>query len=162
MSTQDNSGGWSENPLHGKEKPFHGIQPREEHSTGGSCVTLKVYNQEKWSREQIQRVQHKVLTRPDHFWKIIIWDAWINLYQNDMENKVWRTFETAHDLKHTVSSVKHGGVVMGWAPMASSGTGLLVFSDDVTEDRNSQENSEVMYSLSRFRQIEQSWLGSAS
>ncbi len=40
--------------------------------------------------------------------------------------------------------------------MASSGTGLLLFSDDMTEDRNSQENSEVMYSLSRFRQIEQS------
>ncbi len=27
--------------------------------------------------------------------------------------------------------------------MASSGTGLLVFSDDVTDDRSSQENSEV-------------------
>ncbi len=27
--------------------------------------------------------------------------------------------------------------------MASSGTGLLVFSDDVTEDRSSQKNSEV-------------------
>ncbi len=119
---QDNSGGWSENPLHGKEKPFHCIQPREEHSTGGSCVTLKVYKQEKWSREQIQRVQHKVQTRPDHFWKIIIWDAWINLYQNDMKKKVWRTFETAHDLKHTVSSVKHGGVVWWdehpWLPVA--------------------------------------------
>ncbi len=27
--------------------------------------------------------------------------------------------------------------------MASSGTGLLVFIDDVTEDRSSQNNSEV-------------------
>ncbi len=27
--------------------------------------------------------------------------------------------------------------------MASSGTGLLVFIDDVTEDRSSQKNSEV-------------------
>ncbi len=27
--------------------------------------------------------------------------------------------------------------------MASSGTGLLVFSDDVTEDRSSWKNSEV-------------------
>ncbi len=27
--------------------------------------------------------------------------------------------------------------------MASSGTGLIVFSDDVTEDRSSQKNSEV-------------------
>ncbi len=81
-------------------------------------------------------------TRPDHFWKIIIWDAWINLYQNDMKKKVWRTFETAQDLKHTVSSETWWSSVMGWAPMASSGTGLLLFSDDMTEDRNSQENSK--------------------
>ncbi len=27
--------------------------------------------------------------------------------------------------------------------MASSGTGLLVFSDDVTEDRSNRNNSEV-------------------
>ncbi len=32
---------------------------------------------------------------------------------------------------------------MAWAWMASSGTGLLVFSDDVTEDRSSRMNSEV-------------------
>ncbi len=30
--------------------------------------------------------------------------------------------------------------VMAWACMASSGTGLLVFSDDVTEDRSSWKN----------------------
>ncbi len=46
-STEDNSGGWSEDPLHGKEKPFHNIQPSEEHSPGGRRVTVKVYNQEK-------------------------------------------------------------------------------------------------------------------
>ncbi len=40
---EDNSGGWLENPLHGKEKPFHNIQPREEHFPGGSCDTIKVY-----------------------------------------------------------------------------------------------------------------------
>ncbi len=32
---------------------------------------------------------------------------------------------------------------MAWACMPSSGTGLLVFSDDVTEDRSSRMNSEV-------------------
>ncbi len=30
-----------------------------------------------------------------------------------------------------------------WAYMTSSGTGLLVFNDDVTEGRSSQKNSEV-------------------
>ncbi len=32
---------------------------------------------------------------------------------------------------------------MAWACIASSGTGLLVFSDDVTEDRSSRKNNEV-------------------
>ncbi len=38
----NNSGGWSENPLHGKEKRFHNIQPSEEYSPGGRRVTVKV------------------------------------------------------------------------------------------------------------------------
>ncbi len=43
--------------------------------------------------------------------------------------------ETAHDPKHTTSSVKHGGgSVMAWACMAASGTGSLVFIADVTAD----------------------------
>ncbi len=33
--------------------------------------------------------------------------------------------------------------MMAWVCMASSDTGLLVFSDDVTEDRSSRKNSEV-------------------
>ncbi len=64
-STEDNSGGWLENPLHGKEKPFHNIQPREEHSPGGRRVTVNVYNQEKTSPELIQRLHHKVHTTTD-------------------------------------------------------------------------------------------------
>ena len=41
---------------------------------------------------------------------------------------------TAHDPKHTTSSVKHGGgSVMAWACMAANGTGSLVFIDDVTK-----------------------------
>ncbi len=38
---KDNSSVWSENPLHGKEKPVHNIQPREERSPGGRRVTIK-------------------------------------------------------------------------------------------------------------------------
>ncbi len=53
MTTEDNSGWWSD-PLHGEEKPFHNIQPSGEHSPGGRHVTVKVYNQEKTSQEQIQ------------------------------------------------------------------------------------------------------------
>lgn len=88
----------------------------------------------------------KHLKKPDQFWKSILWtdETKINLYQNDGKRKVWRRLGTAHDPKHTTSSVKHGGgSVMAWACMASSGTGSLVFIDDVTEDRSSRMNSKV-------------------
>ncbi len=65
MYSEDSSSGWSEDSLHGKEKPFHNIQPREENTPGGRRAIVKVYNQEKTLREQMQRVHHKVQTRPD-------------------------------------------------------------------------------------------------
>ena len=67
----------------------------------------------------------------------------INMYQSDGKRKVWRRKRHAHDPKHTTSSVKHGGGgVMAWACMAASGTGSLVFIDDVTADRSRTMNSE--------------------
>ncbi len=48
-STEDNSGGWSEDPLHKKTLSQH---PREEHSPGGRHVTVRVYNQEKTSESK--------------------------------------------------------------------------------------------------------------
>lgn len=60
----------------------------------------------------------------------------VNLYQNSGKRKVWRM------RSHTSVSIKHedGGIVMAWACMVSSGTGLL---DDVTADRNSRRNCEL-------------------
>uniref|UniRef100_A0A668AJA3 Heteroous nuclear ribonucleoprotein L like n=1 Tax=Myripristis murdjan TaxID=586833 RepID=A0A668AJA3_9TELE len=50
---------------------------------------------------------------------------------------------TAHDPKQSTSSVQHGaGSVMAWACMADSGTGSLVFIDDVTADGSSRMNSD--------------------
>ena len=58
--------------------------------------------------------------------------------------KVWRRKGSAHDAKHTSSSVKHsGGRVMVLACMAASGVASLIFIDDVNPDGNSRMNSEV-------------------
>lgn len=39
MSTEDESGGWTQNRFHGEEKPLHNSQPREQHSPGGRLVS---------------------------------------------------------------------------------------------------------------------------
>uniref|UniRef100_A0A8C5Q2J1 Transposase Tc1-like domain-containing protein n=1 Tax=Leptobrachium leishanense TaxID=445787 RepID=A0A8C5Q2J1_9ANUR len=86
------------------------------------------------------------LTKPLQLWNKILWtdETKINLYQSDGKRKVWRRKGTAHDPKHTTSSVKHGGgSVMAWACMAANGTGSHVFIDDVTGDKSSRMNSEV-------------------
>ncbi len=56
--------------------------------------------------------------------KSILWtdEIKINLCQNDGKKKVWRKLGTAHDPKHTTTSVKHGGAVWwhehAWLPVA--------------------------------------------
>uniref|UniRef100_A0A8C7X7Z9 Transposase Tc1-like domain-containing protein n=1 Tax=Oryzias sinensis TaxID=183150 RepID=A0A8C7X7Z9_9TELE len=88
----------------------------------------------------------KHLKKPAQFWKNILWtdETKINLNQNDGKRKVRRRRGETHDPKNTTSSVKHcGGSEMAWACMATSGTGTLVFIDDVTQDRSSPMNSEV-------------------
>ncbi len=90
------------------------------------------------------------LKKPSQFWNNILWtdETKINLYQSDGKRRVWRRKGTAHDPKHTTSSVKHGGgSVMAWAYMAASGTGSLVFIDDVTADKSSRMNSEVFRAI---------------
>ncbi len=90
------------------------------------------------------------LKKPSQFWNNILWtdETKINLYQSDGNRRVWRRKGTAHDPKHTTSSVKHGGgSVMAWACMAASGTGSLVFIDDVTADKISRMNSEVFRAI---------------
>ncbi len=90
------------------------------------------------------------LKKPSQFWNNILWtdETKINLYQSDGKRRVWRRKGTAHDPKHTTSSVKHGGgSVMAWACMAASGTGSLVFIDDVTADKSSRMNSEVFRAI---------------
>uniref|UniRef100_A0A667YPJ5 Transposase n=1 Tax=Myripristis murdjan TaxID=586833 RepID=A0A667YPJ5_9TELE len=50
----------------------------------------------------------------------------------------------AQDPKQSTSSVQHGGgSIMAWACMTASGTGSLVYIDDVTADGSSRMNSDV-------------------
>ena len=76
-------------------------------------------------------------------WDKVLWtdETKINLYQSDGKANVWRKKESAHDPKPTSSSVKHD--VMAWACMVSSGTGSLIFIDNVTHDGSNKVNSEV-------------------
>ena len=65
---------------------------------------------------------------PQKFWNKVLWtdETKINLDQSEGKAKVWRMKGSAHDPKHTISSVKHGGgSVMVWAYMAASGVGSL-------------------------------------
>lgn len=81
------------------------------------------------------------------FWNNILWtdETKINLHQSDWKRRVWRRKGTAHNPKHTTSSVKYDGdcSVMEWECMAAHGTGSLVFIGDVTADKSSRMNSEV-------------------
>ena len=61
---------------------------------------------------------------------------------------------TAHDPKHTISCVKHGGgSFMMWACIVASGTGQSVFIGDVVADRSSEMNSDVCGTLFTFNQM---------
>lgn len=69
---------------------------------------------------------NKLLIKPAQLWKKK------NRWNHDdfvaEKRKVWRMRGTAHDLKHTTPSFKHGGgSVMAWPRMASRGTGPLVY-----------------------------------
>ncbi len=67
----------------------------------------------------------KHLKKPPMFWNKILWtdETNINLYQTDGKKKVRRKKGTAHDPKHTTTSVKHGGSsVLAWTCLAAYGT----------------------------------------
>lgn len=62
--------------------------------------------------------------------------------QNYIKRKVWRRKGTSHAVKHTRSSVKHGGAnAMSWSCMTAIRTRSLVF---VNPDKSSRMTSEVL------------------
>ncbi len=72
--------------------------------------------------------------KPQKFWDKVLWtdETKINLYQSDGKLKVWRK-KGLLMIPNIQAHLKHiGGNVMAWACIASSGTGSLIFINDVT------------------------------
>lgn len=68
--------------------------------------------------------------------------------QNYIKRKVWRRKGTSHAVKHTRSSVKHGGAnAMSWSCVTATGTRSLVFVNPITADKSSRMNSEVLRAI---------------
>ncbi len=152
-----------------KKNTLHNSWPDQEHSPGGRCIVSKSTIKRRLHQSEYRgfttrckplvslknrkarlEFAKRHLKKPSQFWNNILWtdETKINLYQSDGKRRVWRRKGTAHDPKHTTSSVKHGGgSVTAWACMAASGTGSLVFIDDVTADKSSRMNSEVFRAI---------------
>uniref|UniRef100_A0A3B1IQX0 Transposase Tc1-like domain-containing protein n=1 Tax=Astyanax mexicanus TaxID=7994 RepID=A0A3B1IQX0_ASTMX len=116
-----------------------------EQTYGGHTARCKPLISSKNRKARLEFAR-KYRDEPQTFWNTVLWtdETKINLYQSDGKAKVWRKKGTAQDPRHTSSSVKHGGGnVMAWACMAASGTGSIIFIDNVTDDGSSKINSEV-------------------
>ncbi len=71
----------------------------------------------------------------------VLWTDFMD--QSDGKAKVWRKRDLLM-IPNIQAHLKHsGGNVMAWACIASSGTGSLIFINDVTHDGSSKMNSEV-------------------
>ncbi len=78
---------------------------------------------------------------PQKFWDTVLWTDFMD--QSDGKAKVWRK-KGLLMIPNIQAHLKHsGGNVMAWAFIASSGTGSLIFINDVTHDSSSKINSEV-------------------
>ncbi len=78
---------------------------------------------------------------PQKFWDKVLWTDFMD--QSDGKAKVWRKKDLLM-IPNIQAHLKHsGGNVMAWACISSSGTGSLIFINDVTHDGSSKINSEV-------------------
>ena len=89
----------------------------------------------------------------------------MNLYQTDGKVNVWKKKMTrsAHDPKHTSSSVKKAGdKIMASACMASSMMPLLIFIDDETHEGTSKTNSDIYRNILSCSKTTKEFVGERS
>ncbi len=78
---------------------------------------------------------------PQKFWDKVLWTGFMD--QSGGKAKVWRKKDLLM-IPNIQAHLKHsGGNVMVWAFIAASGTGSLIFINDVPHDGSSKINSEV-------------------
>ncbi len=151
-STEDTSGGWSKNPLHGKENPFTTSSQEKNTLQEVDVSTIKRrLHQNKYTgfTTSCKQGQVRLWQKTSKKARPLLEKQSLDGRNKDQPVPEWRKEKSMAKAwnsswsKHTTSSVKHGGAVWCMSCMASSGTGLLVFSDDETEDRGSLINSKV-------------------
>ena len=141
-----------------RKYPKHQLHHKQSPSGKGEGISVNRFEEKRNNIEAIPQdanhssvvrirkwddnLQRRIFTEISH--KIsVLWtdETKINLYQSDGKAELWRKKGSAHDPKHTSSSVKHGGgSVMAWACMAASGVGSLILTDDITHDVCSRMN----------------------
>ncbi len=83
-------------------------------------------------------------------WDKVLWTDFMD--QSDGKAKVWRKKDLLM-IPNIQAHLKHsGGNVMAWAFIASSGTGSLIFINDVTHDSSSKIN--CIFCLTIYRKMQ--------
>ncbi len=96
---------------------------------------------------------------PQKFWDKVLWTDFMD--QSDGKTKVWRK-KDLFMIPNIQAHLKHsGGNVMSWAFIASSGTGSLIFINDVTAAKLTQKSTEI-FCLTIYRKMQPNWLGDPS
>ncbi len=130
--------------IHNLEDSTFCLNPPIAHVTK-SIGTCDWQSTEATPEDANHSLARRIGDEPQKFWDKVLWTDF--MYQSDGKAKVWRK----KDLLMTPNIQAHlkhsGGNVMAWAFIASSGTGSLIFSNDVTHDgsRIAKKNAKVWW-----------------
>lgn len=93
----------------------------------GRVAVKKPYLSKKHQKSRLDFAK-KYLEKPFDYWSNIIWsdETKIELFGHNQQRYIWRKKNTAHVVKNTVPTVKHGGgSIMIWGCFNLKGTGKM-------------------------------------